>query len=151
MIQAQRKTPLFPAGHEGGPGPSESHPAPHTLPDRAATPRGAFSWPLTVVPVGHLSHYAVPMPDLDGFGVLDGNVTVRSILTDHVDWILLVNDIGGLTSFPRIFCKIKLHSIPLPLSGRRPQCQLVAPKSPRKLGDTDFQVPTPGVLRHQHV
>lgn len=51
------------------------------------------------------------MSNLDIFTVLDGNVAVWSLLTDHVDWILLVNNWGGLIS--RTFCKIIFHSIPL--------------------------------------
>lgn len=54
------------------------------------------------------------MSNLDIFTVLDGNVAVWSLLTDHVDWIVLVNNWGGLIS--RTFCKIIFYSIPLCLS-----------------------------------
>lgn len=57
------------------------------------------------------------MSNLDIFTVLDGNVAVWSLLTDHVDWILLVNNWGGLIS--RTFCKIIFHSILLCLSRGR--------------------------------
>ena len=55
------------------------------------------------------------MSNLDIFTVLDGNVAVWSLLTDHVDWILLVNNRGGLIS--RTFCKIIFHSILLAAQG----------------------------------
>lgn len=58
-----------------------------------------------------LSHHDVPVPNLDGSGVLDGNVAVGAGLTDHVDRILLVNDCSGLISSSRTFCKIIFHSL----------------------------------------
>lgn len=58
-----------------------------------------------------MSHDDIAMSNLDVFRVLNGNAVVQSLLTDHVDWILLVNNRGGLIS--RIFCKITFHSIHL--------------------------------------
>lgn len=95
---------------------------------------------LTILPRVRLSHYDVPVSNLDGFRVLDGDVAVRATLRDHVDWVLLVNDCGGRISPSGILCKIIFHSIPLDLS----RGQQVAPKSPGELENIDSWVPTPG-------
>ena len=86
------------------------------------------------------------MSNLDIFTVLDGNVAVWSLLTDHVDWILLVNNWGGLIS--RTFCKIIFHSIPLCLvRGQKFQILVHSPRiSWRGWLKHEFPGAHPGVL-----
>lgn len=59
---------------------------------------------LTILPRSRLAQYGVPMSDLDGCRVLNGNVAVWAILADHVDRVLLVNDCGGRIASSRNFC-----------------------------------------------
>lgn len=59
---------------------------------------------LTILPRGRLAQYEVPVSDLDGLRVRNGNVAAWAVLIDHVDGILLVNDCGGLISSSRTFC-----------------------------------------------
>lgn len=74
-----------------------------------ASPRG-----LTALRRGQVFHDAVPVSNLDGFGVPDGDLAVWPILTDR-DGVLLVNDRGGLTPSPGIPCGMTCHSTPLHL------------------------------------
>lgn len=56
-------------------------------------------------------HDAVPVSNLDGFGVPDGDVAVRPALADG-DGGLLVKDGGGLTPSPGSPCGRTRHSAP---------------------------------------